>query len=143
MLRSTSEGQELMKLNMSLTELQDLLVGNPVFLGDSIQQVVRTQSIVSFMSRMQELVSQFNVFADDYSVQQVKITDADGSRPNPRVVELTYGDYRTVEGRKLAFQRKIYVEEKQVMKVALDFKKMEFNKPVSFPFPIPASYTRE
>ncbi|WP_157962679.1 DUF4292 domain-containing protein [Chitinophaga deserti] len=143
MLRSTSEGQELMKLNLSLTELQDLIVGNPVFLGDSVGQVVRTQSIVSFVSRMQELVSQFNVFADDYSIQQVKITDADGSRPTPRVVELTYGDFRTTDGRKLAFQRKIYVEEKNVMKVALDFRKMEFNKPVSFPFPIPASYTRQ
>lgn len=143
MMRSTSEGQELMKLNMSLTELQDLLVGNPVFLGDSVGQVVRTQSIISFMSKMQDLVSQFNVFADDYAVQQVKITDADSSRTNPRVVELTYGDFRTVEGRKLAYQRKIYVEEKQVMKVALDFRKMEFNKPVSFPFPVPASYTRK
>ncbi len=143
MLRSTSEGQELMKLNMSLTELQDLIVGNPVFLGDSVGLVVRTQSIVSFVSKMQDLVSQFNVFADDYSVQQVKLTDADGSRPVPRVVELTYGDFRTTDGRKLAFQRKIYVEEKNVMKVALDFRKMEFNKPVSFPFPIPASYTRQ
>lgn len=143
MLRSTSEGQELMKLNLNLTELQDLIVGNPVFLGDSVGQVVRTQSIVSFVSRMQELVSQFNVFADDYSIQQVKITDADGSRPTPRVVELTYGDFRTTDGRKLAFQRKIYVEEKNVMKVALDFRKMEFNKPVTFPFPIPASYTRQ
>lgn len=143
MLRSTAEGQELMKLNMSLAELQDLLVGNPVFLGDTVEQVVRTQSVVSFVSKMQQLVSQFNVFADDYSVQQVKITDADEAKATPRVVELTYGDFRTVEGRKLAFQRKIYVEEKQVMKVALDFRKMEFNKPVSFPFPIPASYTRQ
>lgn len=143
MLRSTAEGKELMKLEMGLTELQDLLVGNPVFLGDSVGQVVRTQSIVSFMSKMKDLVSQFNVFADDYAIQQVKLTDADGSRPTPRVVELTYGDFRTVEGRKLAFQRKIYVEEKQVMKVALDFRKMEFNKPVSFPFPIPSSYTRQ
>lgn len=143
MLRSTAEGQELMKLNMSLSELQDLLVGNPVFLGDTVEQVVRTQSVISFVSRMQQLVSQFNVFADDYSVQQVKISDADEAKATPRVVELTYGDFRTVEGRKLAFQRKIYVEEKQVMKVALDFRKMEFNKPVSFPFPIPASYTRQ
>ncbi|WP_341838313.1 DUF4292 domain-containing protein [Chitinophaga pollutisoli] len=143
MLRSTAEGQELMKLNMSLSELQDLLVGNPVFLGDTVEQVVRTQSVISFVSKMQQLLSQFNIFADDYSVQQVKITDADEARATPRVVELTYGDFRTVEGRKLAFQRKIYVEEKQVMKVALDIRKMEFNKPVSFPFPIPASYTRQ
>lgn len=142
-LRNVQEGQEMLKLKMDLTTLQDLIVGNAVFLSDSITNIVATQSVISFASLQPELVSLFNIFADDYVVQQCRITDKDSTAANTRVVELTYGDHKMVEGRKIAFQRKIYVEDKSVVKVALDFKRMEFNKPQTFPFPIPVKYTRE
>ncbi|WP_343700983.1 DUF4292 domain-containing protein [Chitinophaga sp.] len=142
-LRNVQEGQEMLKLNMDLRTLQDLIVGNAVFLSDSISNVVTTQSVISFASIQPTLVSLFNVFADDYVIQQCRITDRDSTAANTRVVELTYGAHKMVDGRKIAFQRKIYVEDKSVVKVALDFKRMEFNKPQSFPFPVPDKYTRQ
>lgn len=142
-LRSVSQGKELLKMDLSLSALQDLIVGNPVFLSDSISNIVTTPSIISFTSLQPELVSMFNIFADDFLIQQCKITEKDSTKADPRVVELTYGDHKPVENKKMAFQRKIYVEEKNVVKVALDFKKMELNKPLTYPFAIPPSYTRE
>lgn len=142
-LRSVSEGRELLKMDLSLAALQDLIVGNPVFLSDSISHIISTPSIISFSSLQPGLVSMFNVFADDFLVQQCKITEQDSTKADPRVVELTYGDHKPVNAKKIAFQRKIYVEEKNVVKVALDFKKMELNKQLTFPFTIPPSYTRQ
>ncbi len=142
-LRSVSEGKELLKMDLSLSALQDLIVGNPVFLSDSISQIVTTPSIISFASLQPGLESMFNVFADDFLVQQCKITEKDSTKESPRVVELTYGDHKPVAGKKMAFQRKIYVEEKNVVKVALDFRKMELDKTLTFPFTIPPSYTRQ
>lgn len=39
-LRSVSEGKELLKMDLSLSALQDLIVGNPVFLSDSDRKSV-------------------------------------------------------------------------------------------------------
>lgn len=138
-LRSAAEGQELLKLKMDFSTLQDLIIGNAVFLSDSISNIVTTQSVISFASSQPGLTSLFNIFADDYILQQCKITEPDAGRTG----ELTYGDYKVVDGRKIAFQRKIYVEDKNVVKVALDFKKMVFDQQESFPFPISPRYTRQ
>ncbi len=142
-LRNVNEGQELLKLKMDLKTLQDLILGNAVFLSDSISNIVTTQSVISFASQQEGLISLFNIFADDYVVQQCKIADKDSTAPNSRVVELTYGDHRLVDGRKISYQRKIYVEEKNVVKVALNFRKMVFNEEESYPFPIPSRYTKQ
>lgn len=138
-LRSAAEGQELLKLKMDFNTLQDLIIGNAVFLSDSISNIVTTQSVISFASAQPGITSLFNIFADDFILQQCKITEPDAARTG----ELTYGDYKVVDGRKIAFQRKIYVEDKNVVKVALNFKKMVFDQPESFPFPISPRYTRQ
>lgn len=142
-LRNTSEGQELLKLSMDFKTLEDLIVGNPVFLSDSITNIVTTQSVISFASVQDNLTSLFNIFADDYVLQQCKITEKDNDSATPRTGELTYGDHKTVDGRKFAFQRRIYAEDKSVVKVVLDFKKVEFDNTQTFPFPIPSRYTRQ
>lgn len=142
-LRNTSEGQELLKLSMDFKTLQDLIVGNPVFLSDSITNIVTTQSVISFASVQDNLTGLFNIFADDYVLQQCKVTEKDNDSATPRTGELTYGDHKTVDGRKFAFQRRIYAEDKSVVKVVLDFKKVEFDKTQTFPFPIPSRYTRQ
>ncbi|MGX5820144.1 DUF4292 domain-containing protein [Chitinophaga lutea] len=142
-LRNTEQAKDMLKMDLNLTALQDLIAGNAVFLPDSITGVVRTPSVISFAALQKDLVCLFNVFADDYEVQQVKVADRDSTAANPRVMELTYGDRRTVDGRRMAFQRKIYVEEKSVVKVSLDFRKVEFDKPLTFPFTVPDKYTRQ
>lgn len=142
-LRSADEAQELLKLSMDFATLQDLIVGNPVFLSDSITNIITTQSVISFASVQERLTSLFNVFADDYVLQQCKITEKDNDSATPRTGELTYGDHKTVSGRKFAFQRRIYAEDKSVVKVALDFKKVEFDNAQTFPFPVPSRYTRQ
>lgn len=142
-LRNTSEGQELLKLSMDFKTLEDLIVGNPVFLSDSITNIVTTQSVISFASVQDNLTSLFNIFADDYVLQQCKVTEKDNDSATPRTGELTYGDHKTVGGRKFAFQRRIYAEDKSVVKVVLDFKKVEFDNTQTFPFPIPSRYTRQ
>lgn len=142
-LRDAGEAQELLKLSMDFATLQDLIIGNPVFLSDSITNIVTTQSVISFASVQEGLTSLFNVFADDYVLQQCKITEKDNNSATPRTGELTYGDHKTVDGRKFPFQRRIYAEDKSVVKVALDFKKVEFDHTLTFPFPVPSRYTRQ
>jgi Domain of unknown function (DUF4292) len=141
-LRKMSDAEELLNIPFDFQTLQDMLIGNPIYLTDSVYQVVKTPSIISFSCNHSKFVSLFNVFADDFGLQQSKVMDKDSSSPIKRSCELTYGDYTKVAGRKFPTTRRIYIEEKNVTKVALDFTRYDFDIPLSFPFSMPSSYKR-
>jgi len=141
-LRKMADAEELLGIPFDFQTLQDMLIGNPVYLTDSVYQVVKTPSIISFSCDHAKFVSLFNVFADDYGLQQSKVMDKDSTNAVKRSCELTYGDYTKVAGRKFPTTRRIYVEEKNVTKVALDFTRYDFDIPLSFPFNMPSSYKR-
>ncbi|HWV68397.1 DUF4292 domain-containing protein [Chitinophaga sp.] len=141
-LRKMSDAEELLNIPFDFNTLQDMLIGNPVYLTDSVYQVVKTPAIISFSCDHAKFISLFNVFADDYGLQQSKVMDKDSTGAARRSCELTYGDYTKVAGRKFPTTRRIYIEEKNVTKVALDFTRYDFDVPLSFPFSMPASYKR-
>jgi hypothetical protein len=141
-LKRMADAEELLGVPFDFKTLQDLLIGNPVYLTDSVFGLVKTPSVISFSCQNAKFVSLFNVFADDYSLQQSKVMDADSSSAVKRSCELTYGDYANVANRKFPTVRRIFVEEKTVTKAALDFTRYDFDVPLSFPFSTPASYKR-
>lgn len=136
-LRKVSDAKDLLNIPFDFNTLQDLFVGNPVFLTDSVYNVVRTPSVVSFNCDGSSFVSVFNVFADDFGLQQSKVTDKDSTRETKRSCELTYGDYRDVNGHQFPFNRRVFVEEKHVTKVGLYFFKAELDVSTPMPFTLP------
>ncbi|WP_158563235.1 DUF4292 domain-containing protein [Chitinophaga silvatica] len=141
-LRKMSDAEELLNIPFDFSTLQDMLIGNPVYLTDSIYQVIKTPSVISFSCDHSKFTSLFNVYADDYVLQQSKVLDKDSTAPIRRSCELTYGDYAKVAGRKFSTTRRIYIEEKNVTKVSLDFTRYDFDIPLTFPFSMPSSYKR-
>ncbi|MFY0253430.1 DUF4292 domain-containing protein [Chitinophaga sp. 30R24] len=141
-LRKMSDAADLLNIPFDFQTLQDMLIGNPVYLSDSVYQVIKTPSIISFSCDHGNFISLFNVFADDFGLQQSKVMDKDSTGVSKRSCEFTYGDYAKVAGRKFPTTRRIYVEEKNVTKVALDFIRYDFDLPLSFPFSMPVSYKR-
>lgn len=142
-LRKLSDAQDLLNIPFDFKTMQDLFIGNPVFLTNTVYQVVKTPSIVSFSCDSTSFTSLFNVFSDDYLLQQSKVMDKDENNPSRRSCELTYGEYRDVAGRKFATSRRIFVEEKNVTKVAMDFIRYDFDMPLNFPFTIPSGYRQQ
>lgn len=140
-LRAIKDANDVLNIPFDFKTLQDLIVGNPVYLTDSIYQVIKTPSVISFSCDSTLFTSLFNVFADDYVLQQSKVMDKDSARK--RSCELTYGEYKSENGHKFATRRRIFVEEKSFTKVNMDFNKVDFDQPVSFPFTIPSGYSKE
>ncbi|PUZ21173.1 protein of unknown function [Chitinophaga costaii] len=138
-LRKLSDAHDILNIPMDFNTLQDLIVGNPVFFTDSVYNVVRTPSVISFDCNGGTFMSVFNVFADDFNLQQSKVTDKDSTLATKRSCELTYGDYHDLQGHKFANSRRIFVSEKHVTKIGLDFNRADFDQAVSLPFSIPAS----
>jgi hypothetical protein len=140
-LRAISDAKDVLNVPFDFNTLQDMIVGNPVFLTDSVYQVVKTNAIISFSCDSTLYTSLFNVFADDYLLQQSKVTD---KKTAGRSCELTYGEYKDMSGHRFPTRRRIFIEEKNITRIAMDFNRVDFNQPVSFPFSVPGSgYTRE
>ena len=140
-LRALKDAKDILNIPFDFKTLQDLIIGNPIYLADSIYQVVKTPAVISFTCDSTFFTSIFNVFADDYGLQQSKVMDKDEA--HKRSIELTYGEYKSQGKVKFATRRRVFVEEKSYTKVNMDFNKVDFDQPVTFPFTVPSGYSKE
>jgi hypothetical protein len=139
--RSVSFLQEVTALPLDLSSLQDLLIGNPVFLDSNIVSYSATPASVSFQSIGGFFKNLFTIGQDDKLMQSSKLDDVDELRS--RTCYLTYDDYENKKGPPFPTKRSISVSEKNKLDIKLDFRQYEFNETLSFPFTVPKNYKRD
>lgn len=137
--RSIDYLQEVTALPLNLRTVQDLLIGNPVFVDSNIVAFTLGSGTFSMttLGRWFKTVLTASS-ANDYLVQRIKLDDADVTRS--RTAELGYADYEVRNGIHFATKRSINVVEKKKLDIALDFKQYTFNEEVSFPFSVPRNF---
>ncbi len=138
--RSVDYLQEVTQLPLNLSILQDLLIGNPVYVDSNIVSYSRAENTISLISIGPWFKNLLTVNEENKAVQRSKLDDADKARS--RTAELTYTDYETKKGPLFSTKRTIAIAEKKKLDIKLDFKNYDFNQEVSFPFSIPKSYKR-
>lgn len=139
--RSVSFLQEVTALPLDLSSLQDLLIGNPVFLDTNIVSYSTTPGSISFQSIGGFFKNLFTIRQEDKLIQSCKLDDMDEQRS--RTCYLTYDDYESKKGPQFATKRNISVSEKNKLDIKLDFRQYEFNETLSFPFTVPKNYKRD
>ena len=140
-LRSVGYLQELTKIPMTFSDLQNLLVGNPIFLDSNINSYKKDDRSVSLMSLGILFKHLITVNREDYVLIHSKLDDVDAIRA--RTADLTYGDYQVKNGIRFSTHRKITVSEKSKLDIEMEFKQFDFNADLSFPFTIPKNYKRQ
>ncbi|MDF2193059.1 DUF4292 domain-containing protein [Paraflavitalea sp. CAU 1676] len=141
-LRSIEYLQEVTKIPFSFNELQDILLGNPIYLDSNIVSYKNEEKAISLMSLGTLFKHFLTVNRGDYSPQHSKLDDVDMNRA--RTCDITYGDYELKNGINFAKYRKIVVSEKSKLEIELQFKQFDFiNEQLSFPFTIPKNYKRQ
>lgn len=139
--RSVSYLQEITELPLDLHSLQDLLLGNPVFLDSGIVSYSRSAGIISLQSNG-DFFKNLLTFSDPgILLQSSKLDDMDELRS--RTCYLTYSDYENKKGINFASKRTINISEKKKLDIDLHFKQYEFNETLSFPFNVPKNYKRD
>ena len=139
--RSIAYLQEIAALPLDLHTVQQLIIGNPVFLDSNIVSYTTDGNMVSLLSDgnwFKHLISMDN---NDHLVMHSKLDDADILKS--RTCFLTYSDYKSDDGVKFATERTISVTEKTQLKVKLNFKQYSFNETLSYPFSVPKNYKRK
>lgn len=139
--RSVSYLQEITALPLDLATLQDLLIGNPVFLDSSIISYSRTANSTSLQSNGRYFKNLITVSEPGRYIQNSKLDDLDELRN--RTCYLTYTDYENKKGVNFPSKRMINVAEKKKLDIELNFKQYDFNETLSFPFNVPKNYTRD
>jgi hypothetical protein len=138
-LRSVSYLQEEVHLPVDFKTLQDLLIGNPIFLDTNrIAYYRKEQSGLSLFS-VGTFFTNYLTLNPDFTPRHSKLDDTDPLRV--RTCDVTYGDY---EGGAMRFStyRKISVSEKSRVDIELTYKQYKFNEPLSYSFSIPKNYKR-
>ncbi|MGB8193987.1 MAG: DUF4292 domain-containing protein [Chitinophagaceae bacterium] len=140
-LRSMSYLQEITQLPFDFRTLQQLLIGNPIYLDSNIVSFRKEEAYVSLMSMGSLFKHYITVGANDFLVNSSKLDDAEMGRS--RTAVLSYGDYESKNNIRFATKRKISVAEKAKLDISMEFKQFEFNESLNYPFSVPKNYRRD
>ena len=139
-LRSVSFLQEEVHLPVDFRTLQDLLLGNPIYLDTTnILFYKKDASGISLLS-VGDLFKNYLTLNNDNTIRHCKLDDVDPMRA--RTCDLTYGDYEQRDTLRFSTYRKISVAEKTKVDIELGYKQYKFNENLSFSFTIPKNYRR-
>jgi len=134
--RSVFYLQDLTGLPLDLQSVQDLIIGNPVFLDSNIVSYSRSANSVSLLYIGEWFKNLLTL--TDGKLSHSKLDDTDINRN--RTCDLSYDDYENKKGMNFSAKRRITVSEKSKLDIRLDFKSYNFNETLSFPFSVPKNY---
>jgi hypothetical protein len=127
-LRSMSFLQQQTKLPLDFAILQDLLIGNPVFVDSNIVSYQKEPTTTSLLFIGELVKNYLTVNNGDFSLKHSKLDYVD--MMDARSCDLTYADYE----HNFSTYRRITVESKSKLDIEFVFKQFKFNETLSFPF---------
>ena len=138
--RGISFLQETTSLPLDLYTLQDMIIGNPLYLDSNIVRYSTGNGILSLVSLGISFKNLLTLNDADKTIRHSKLTDSDPFRN--RTADLSYEDYENKKGMLFSKKRQIVVSERGRLEIKLDFKNYNFNEPVSLPFSVSKNYKR-
>lgn len=130
--------QEIIQLPFNFQTLEDLIIGNPVYLDENVVAYADQGEKLSLSTVGDAFKHYLTVGKADLQLLFSKLDDVDLTRS--RTANLAYGEYVAAGNWMFAGSRNITLSEKTKLDIKLDFKQVEFDKPMSFPFSIPKNY---
>ena len=141
MYKSISYLQEVTEIPFDFSTLQDIIIGNPVFLDSNVvsYKAGSSQLLVLMVGDLfKHLLTLDNT---DYKILHSKLDDVDLQRN--RTCDITLSAYQPMGPFQFATYRKISVSEKSQLDIFLDFKEFTLNEPLKYTFEIPKKFRRK
>lgn len=134
-----SEIQKELQIPVSFSDLQDIVLGNPVMIKDSIVGYSEQDNFIIVNTFADAIYNLLTINQTSKNVISSKISDEHFIPANTALFE--FGDYQNFNGVNFANYRRIKVDSKMKRAEArMAFQQFEFNKELSFPFSIPQNY---
>ncbi len=131
--------QELTEVPVGFTNLQDILIGNPVYLDSNIVSYSETGDNLLILMAGNVFKNLLTLDKNNLRLLHSKLDDVNPLKN--RTADITFDDYDKVNDFYFSTSRKISVAERAKLDVNLQFKQYDFdNKLLTFPFNIPKNY---
>jgi hypothetical protein len=137
--RSIDYLTEVAKLPFDFGTLQDLIIGNPVYVDSNITWY-QTNANNQLEVKMKGGVFEHLATLDNTDFKILHSTLQDINATPPRTCEISFSDYETSAGVPFATKRVITISERSTLKIDLEYKTYSFNQPVTFPFEVTKDY---
>jgi Domain of unknown function (DUF4292) len=138
--RSLDYLQEVTAIPFDYKTVQDILIGNPVFLDSTVVAYKKAGDKILLLTIGSVFKHLLTLSADNTLVLHSKLDDVNVNRN--RTADITYDDYDNDNGINFSTYREITVSEKNRLDIRLKYKQYEFNKQLSVSFKVPKNYKR-
>jgi len=130
--------EDIAHIPLNFSTLQDIIIGNPVYVSDSIVTFRKTTNHLLLGTASQFFKNLLTISTVNNLIERSKLDDIDVVQN--RTADLTYDNYEKNSGFSFATYREITVVEKTKVDITLSYKQYDFNKELSFPFNVPRNY---
>ncbi len=130
--------QEIANLPIDFRTIQDLIIGNPVYMDSNIVSYKQEPEVISMSMLGSFFKNYVTVSGRDYNLRNSKLDDVDLTRS--RTANLSYDNYAMAGKWNFSGVRQISITEKNKLDIDMEFKQVQFDTEVDFPFNIPKNY---
>lgn len=131
--------KELTGLPLDFSDLQDIVVGNPVFTDSNINSYNSDSNRLQILMIGKLFKHLATVDQQDYKIVESRLDDINNIS---RSWDIAYSSYDNEAGVPFSTERKISLGDESKLDININFKQYAFNQPVTFPFSVSANYKR-
>jgi len=128
--------QEVVKIPFTFSTLQDLILGNPIFMDSTSIISYKSNNDKFQVSLMGSLFKNLVILNNDNSkVLHLKLDDVDVNQH--RTCDISFSDHVNVGKYQFPLDRSISIVAQQKLDIHMEIKEFTFNEPVKYTFAIP------
>lgn len=131
--------QQVTGLPLDFSALQDIVIGNPVFINSNINLYISDSNSLQILMTGKVFKHLATLDNNDYKIVESKLNDINKVG---RTCDMVYSGYDNSSGIPFSTERKILLADESKLDINLNFKQYGFNQPVKFPFSISRNYKR-
>jgi hypothetical protein len=132
--------QEVVKIPFTFSTLQDLILGNPIFMDSTSILSFKSNDNQFQVSLMGRLFKNLVILNNDNSkVLHLKLDDVDLNQH--RTCDIAFNDHINVGQYQFPLKRAISIVAQQKLDIQMEVKEFTFNEPVKYTFAIPKTGT--
>ena len=139
--RPLSYLQEIVKIPFTFSTIQDLILGNPIFMDSSSVVSYKMNSSNLQVSLLGPLFKNLISLSEDNSkVIHLKIDDVDVNQH--RTCDISYSEHAQVMQYQFPLYRDVAISAQSRLEIHIEVKEFNFNEPLKYTFAIPKPGTR-
>lgn len=141
MVRPISYLKEVVEIPFDFSTIQDLLIGNPIFIDSNVVSYRAGPNQLSVLMIGEMFKHLLTLDNSDFRALHSKLDDVDKQRN--RTGDITFSNYAKMGPYQFATYRSISIAEKTKLNLYLDFKEFALNEPLKYNFDIPKKLKRK